>query len=60
MRRTSLHTRYAHLRQRRLDLLANGLSPEDILEETPNLELEDIRLSLKFASQQLEPPVVAT
>lgn len=35
-----------------LDLLANGLSPEQILAEMPDLELADIQASLKFASQR--------
>ena len=42
-----------------LDLLANGLSPEQILAEMPDLELEDIHASLRFASQRLSHPVVA-
>lgn len=42
-----------------LDLLANGLSPEDIVEEMPDLELEDVRASLRFASRRLDHPVVA-
>lgn len=42
-----------------LDLLANGLSPEEIVEEMPDLELEDIRASLRFASRRLSHPVVA-
>ncbi len=42
-----------------LDLLANDLSPEEILEEMPDLELEDIRASLKFASRRLNHPIVA-
>jgi uncharacterized protein (DUF433 family) len=42
-----------------LDLLANGLSPEAILEEMPDLELEDIQASLRFASRRLNHPVVA-
>ena len=42
-----------------LDLLANGLSPEDIIKEMPDLELEDIRASLRFASRRLNYPVVA-
>ena len=41
-----------------LDLLANGLTPEQVLEELPDLELEDIRASLKFASRRLDHPVV--
>lgn len=42
-----------------LDLLANGLSPEQIVEEMPDLELEDVRASLRFASRRLDHPVVA-
>ena len=42
-----------------LDLLANGLTSEQVLEELPDLELEDIRASLKFASRRLDHPVVA-
>ena len=42
-----------------LDLLANGLSPEEIVEEMPDLKLEDIRASLRFASRRLDHPVVA-
>lgn len=42
-----------------LGLLANGLSPEEIIEEMPDLELEDIRASLRFASRRLDHPVVA-
>ena len=42
-----------------LNLLANGLSPDQIVEEMPDLELEDIRASLRFASRRLDHPVVA-
>lgn len=41
-----------------LDLLANGLSSEEIVEEMPDLELEDVRASLRFASRRLDHPVV--
>ena len=41
-----------------LDLLANGLSPEDILGEMPDLELEDISASLRFASRRLDHPIL--
>ena len=34
-----------------LDLLANGLSAEQILAEMPDLQLEDIRARLRFASR---------
>jgi len=43
-----------------LDLLANGLSPEEIIGEMPDLELEDVRASLRFASRRLDHPIVAT
>ena len=42
-----------------LDLLANGLSPDEIVEEMPDLELEDVRASLRFASRRLNHPVIA-
>jgi len=42
-----------------LDLLANVLTPEEIVEEMPDLELEDVRASLRFASRRLDHPVVA-
>lgn len=42
-----------------LDLLANGLTPEQIVEEMPDLELEDVYASLRFASRRLDHPVVA-
>ena len=42
------------------DLLANGLTAEQVLEELPDLELEDIHACLRFASQRLNHPVVAT
>ena len=42
-----------------LDLLAHGLSSEQILDEHPDLEPEDIRACLRFASQRLNHPVLA-
>ena len=41
-----------------MDLLANGLTPEQVLEELPDLEAEDIRACLRFASRRLDHPVV--
>ena len=41
-----------------LDLLANGLSAQQVLEEFPDLEAEDIQACLKFASRRLDHPVV--
>ena len=42
-----------------LYLLANGLSTEEIIREMPDLELEDVRASLRFASRRLDHPIVA-
>jgi uncharacterized protein (DUF433 family) len=42
-----------------LDLLANGLTPEQVLEELPDLEPADIIACLRFASRRLDHPVVA-
>ena len=42
-----------------LDLLAHGLSPEQILEEHPDLESADITACLRFASGRLDHPVIA-
>jgi uncharacterized protein (DUF433 family) len=42
-----------------LDLLAAGLTSEQILEEMPALEAEDIEACLRFASRKLNHPIVA-
>jgi uncharacterized protein (DUF433 family) len=42
-----------------LDLLASGLTAEQVLEELPDLELEDIAACLRFASRRLDHPIVA-
>ena len=39
-----------------LDLLANGLTPEQIVEELPDLEPADIRACLHFASKRVAVP----
>jgi uncharacterized protein (DUF433 family) len=41
-----------------LDLLASGLTREQVLEELPDLELEDLDASLRFASRRIDHPVV--
>jgi len=43
-----------------LDLLAYGLKEEQILEEHPDLEPEDISACLQLASKRLNHPVVTT
>jgi uncharacterized protein (DUF433 family) len=42
-----------------LDLLAAGLSTEEILQEMPALEKEDIEAALRFASRKLNHPILA-
>ena len=42
-----------------LDLLADGLTPAQILAEMPDLEAADIQACLEFASRRLGHPVVA-
>jgi uncharacterized protein (DUF433 family) len=42
-----------------LDLLAAGLSNEQVLQELPDLELEDILASLRYARQRMDHPVLA-
>ena len=42
-----------------LDLLAAGLTTEQILAEHPDLESEDTRACLCFASERLNHPVLA-
>ena len=42
-----------------LDLLATGLSHDDIIEELPDLEKEVILAVLKYASRKLDHPVIA-
>lgn len=42
-----------------LDLMAAGLSPQQVLQELPDLEPEDIAAALKFAARRLDHPVLA-
>ena len=42
-----------------LELLAAGLSFEQILEELPDLEVDDIKAALLYAVRKLDHPVLA-
>jgi uncharacterized protein (DUF433 family) len=42
-----------------LDLLSNGLSVPQILEELPDLEEEDISAAIRYARERIDHPVVA-
>jgi uncharacterized protein (DUF433 family) len=42
-----------------LELYSAGLTVEQILEEMPDLEVEDLKAALLYASKKLDYPVVA-
>ncbi len=42
-----------------LDLFAAGLTAEQILEEMPDLEMEDLQAALQYAARRLDHPVLA-
>jgi uncharacterized protein (DUF433 family) len=42
-----------------LQLLANGLTAKQVIEELPDLEIEDVAASLRFAASQLDHPTIA-
>jgi uncharacterized protein (DUF433 family) len=42
-----------------LDLLAAGLSPEQVVVELPDLEVADVSACLRFASRRLDHPILA-
>ena len=41
-----------------LELLAAGLSFSDILEELPDLEMDDVLAALKYAMHQIDHPIL--
>ena len=42
-----------------LDLLASGLTQEQILDELPDLEQQDIEAALKYAGSKLDHAIIA-
>jgi len=42
-----------------LDLFAAGLSADQILEEMPDLEMDDLKAALQYAARKLDHPVIA-
>ncbi|NCS87771.1 MAG: hypothetical protein AUK34_11340 [Ignavibacteria bacterium CG2_30_36_16] len=42
-----------------LQLYSSGLSSEQILEEMPDLEMDDLKAALIYASKKLDYPIVA-
>ncbi len=43
-----------------LDLFGAGLSKEQILDELPDLEMEDLNAVLKYAARKLDHPILVT
>jgi uncharacterized protein (DUF433 family) len=41
-----------------LDLLANGLTPDQIIQELPDLEIADVQACLRYASRRIGHPVL--
>lgn len=41
-----------------LDMLAGGATAEQILEDFPDLEADDIRASIAYAAAQIDHPVI--
>ena len=41
-----------------LDLLAASLSPQQILEELPDLEMADVQAAVAYAARRLDHPVL--
>jgi len=42
-----------------LDLFASGLNAQQILEEMPDLEADDLKACLEFARRKIDHPVLA-
>ncbi len=42
-----------------LDLYAAGLTAQEILDEMPDLEMEDLTAALRYAARRLDHPVIA-
>jgi len=43
-----------------LDLLASGLTPEKVIEELPDLEADDVKACLVYASRRLNYPTLVS
>jgi len=42
-----------------LDMLAGGATPEEILQDFPDLEADDIRACIAFAATYVDHPVIS-
>lgn len=43
-----------------LELLADGLTPQEIVSQLPDLELDDVRASVAFAAQRVSHPTMVS
>ena len=41
-----------------LELLAEGMTPEEVIKQLPYLELEDVRACLEFAARRVSHPTL--
>jgi uncharacterized protein (DUF433 family) len=41
-----------------LELLADGLTPDEVVKQLPYVELEDVRACLKFAAKRISHPTL--
>jgi len=42
-----------------LDLFAAGLNAEQVLDELPDLEMDDLKAALQYAARRMDHPVLA-
>jgi uncharacterized protein (DUF433 family) len=42
-----------------LDLFAAGLNAEQIVDELPDLEMDDVKAALQYAARRMDHPVLA-
>ena len=56
----ALHSRYANACGRILEMLASGMTYEEILTDFDFLEVDDIRAAISFAARVMNHPIVHT
>ncbi|HEY6230514.1 MAG TPA: DUF433 domain-containing protein [Pyrinomonadaceae bacterium] len=42
-----------------LDLFASGFNAEQVLDELPDLEMDDVKAALQYAARRMDHPVLA-
>ena len=41
-----------------LEMLANGMTPEEVVQQLPYVEIEDVRACLEFAARRVAHPTL--